>query len=498
MNSQPDLTILWCLEQLATECLNDDVLLGLITHVSETRGSEVMEETLKVRLLLAGFSARTEISVDTLEDLQKISSLLNQTEDEFLVEKRDHLLPPPELMTLVKTELVAQGWRNSVKVTSRELTALLRANFGQQPEAHEKKRFDELQKATTLPGFRAHIDRLLDGNTALSGLVRYAFEAQLEMGPTLLEVINDDINAGRYIPGQQMPEPQSAMPSPASAPPSAAPASAPPASAPPAARQTTAQPTPVANTALNQILEQMRNAAGNDPAQNFNAETQMMLAAAALASAAFTSITPGRPASVNPPAAVPRAVPEAQRRVVAIEAAAAPARRQNQRWTPGEVQRLIEACEKHGPGAWSQIEADNRDLWGPAPGGDGTEYYRTQVDLKDKWRNLLKSNNPEAIAVKEMWDDKRRQENTRPAPPPEDAMEVEKDESEMPDTVQEDGVEEEGDEEEEEKEESESENETSNQRVTRGRANNKNNKSAATARKTIQKKPAAKGGRRKR
>lgn len=412
MASQPDSTILWCLEQLATENLKAETLVDLIKYVTETRGLEVLEEPLKVRLMLAGFSLTTEITGETLEDLQKISTLLNQTQDEILFEKKEELMPPPELMTQVKTVLVAQGWRNSVKVNSRELLTLIRSTFGQQPEAHERKRFDELQKAVTLPGFRAHIDRQLDGDNALNGIVRYALEAQAAMGPTLLQVVNDDINSGNYIPGQPLAEPEPAGPSPSRVPipsPSRLAAAIP-------QRNVSLPTSQILNPMLQQAMAQLQRAGGEDPLQQAAAQAQILLAAAAFTGANDNSnnnagrilVSPARPTFPQNNA---RPVPEALRRASLEEApASAPPRRRNKRWTEEEVDRLIEACRKHGPGAWAQIEADNRDIWGPVPGTNGREYYRTQVDLKDKWRNLAghkgdkaHRNHPEALAVEEMW-----------------------------------------------------------------------------------------------
>jgi hypothetical protein len=277
MASQPDSTILWCLEQLASENLEAEILVGLIKHFTETRGPEVLEQPLKVRLVLAGFTGATEITNETLEDLQKIAALLNQTQDVILLEKKEELLPPPGLMTQVKTELVAQGWRNSIKVTARELITLMRKTFGQQPEAHEKKRYDELQKAVTMPTFRAHIDRQLDYDNALNGLIRYALDAQAAMGPTVLQVINDDINSGNYFPGQALPEPAPAVPAPLPEPsPTCPPAASPRRNAP----LTTAQV--VNNPLLEQVLDQLRSAGGEDPKQQAFAQAQMLLAAQAL------------------------------------------------------------------------------------------------------------------------------------------------------------------------------------------------------------------------
>jgi len=415
------------MEHLATENLNADTLIALIKHVTDTRGMEVLEEALKVRLMLAGFTGAEEITDSTLEDLEKISMMLNQTQDAILFEKKGELLPPAELVTQIKTELVAQGWRNSVRFNARELLSLMRKYFGQQPQAHERKRFDELNKAATLPGIRKHIDRQLDNDNALNGLIRYALEAQAAMGPTVLQVINDDINSGNYVPGQALSETALAVQSPPGLP---MPSPTRPTATSPQ-RNASLPTTQALNPLLQQAMGQLQRSGGEDPLQQATAQAQIILAAAALAGANGNDnnnnagrsplSTPARPTFPHKNA---RPVPEALRRDSFVAAPTpGPTRRRNKKWQEEEVQRLIESCRKHGPGAWAKIEADNSDIWGPAP---GREFYRTQVDLKDKWRNLAghkgekaNRNNAQAVAVDEMWKEKREREDGTGRPPSE-------------------------------------------------------------------------------
>lgn len=53
------------------------------------------------------------------------------------------------------------------------------------------------------------------------------------------------------------------------------------------------------------------------------------------------------------------------------------------KWTEGEVQALRSGVQKHGEGRWAVILRENADRFHPV---------RISVDLKDKWRNLSKSN----------------------------------------------------------------------------------------------------------
>merc|ERR1711916_210050 len=57
-------------------------------------------------------------------------------------------------------------------------------------------------------------------------------------------------------------------------------------------------------------------------------------------------------------------------------------RRMRQTWTEEETESLVEGVKKHGAGHWSDIVSDSKLTFSPK---------RTNVDLKDKWKNLLKS-----------------------------------------------------------------------------------------------------------
>ena len=55
---------------------------------------------------------------------------------------------------------------------------------------------------------------------------------------------------------------------------------------------------------------------------------------------------------------------------------------QNRRWTDDEVNALKDGCRHFGVGSWSKILGYHWDRFN----------NRTQVDLKDKWRNLVRNN----------------------------------------------------------------------------------------------------------
>ena len=82
-------------------------------------------------------------------------------------------------------------------------------------------------------------------------------------------------------------------------------------------------------------------------------------------------------------------------------------RRMNKRWSPNEVEALLDGCQKYYKN-WLMILNDNKALWGPHGAdsesfsfheGGSRGWFRTPVDLKDKWRNLEKAAHPEAMAI---------------------------------------------------------------------------------------------------
>jgi hypothetical protein len=56
-------------------------------------------------------------------------------------------------------------------------------------------------------------------------------------------------------------------------------------------------------------------------------------------------------------------------------------RKHHRAWTLSEIAKLVEGVSKYGAGKWSEIK---KHLF-------SSHSYRTSVDLKDKWRNLLKT-----------------------------------------------------------------------------------------------------------
>ncbi|KAL8135948.1 hypothetical protein AgCh_010533 [Apium graveolens] len=80
--------------------------------------------------------------------------------------------------------------------------------------------------------------------------------------------------------------------------------------------------------------------------------------------------------------------------------------RKHKVWSIVEVRNLIDGVSQYGVGKWTDIK---RDLF-------SSSAHRTTVDLKDKWRNLIKASCAEEQRMKEMHDKKGRNQPWRPLP----------------------------------------------------------------------------------
>ncbi|KAH9620104.1 hypothetical protein KSS87_009886 [Heliosperma pusillum] len=67
-------------------------------------------------------------------------------------------------------------------------------------------------------------------------------------------------------------------------------------------------------------------------------------------------------------------------------------RKHHRAWTLAEVMKLVDGVSRFGPGRWSEIKRLSFSSYS----------YRTAVDLKDKWRNLLKASSSNLPAEKGM------------------------------------------------------------------------------------------------
>ncbi|KAI7728336.1 hypothetical protein M8C21_001814 [Ambrosia artemisiifolia] len=81
-------------------------------------------------------------------------------------------------------------------------------------------------------------------------------------------------------------------------------------------------------------------------------------------------------------------------------------RKHHRPWTLSEVVKLVEGVSRHGAGRWSEIK---RIAFATCP-------HRTSVDLKDKWRNLLRASFAQLPAEKGVQNSKKHSSIPIPAP----------------------------------------------------------------------------------
>ncbi|KAI3925288.1 hypothetical protein MKX01_035405 [Papaver californicum] len=82
-----------------------------------------------------------------------------------------------------------------------------------------------------------------------------------------------------------------------------------------------------------------------------------------------------------------------------------PIRKHHRAWTLSEVTQLVEGVARFGAGRWSEIKRL----------GFTSCSYRTSVDLKDKWRNLLRASYTHNPAVRDMTNSKKQAAAPLPA-----------------------------------------------------------------------------------
>ncbi|KAI3983105.1 hypothetical protein MKX01_035386 [Papaver californicum] len=75
-----------------------------------------------------------------------------------------------------------------------------------------------------------------------------------------------------------------------------------------------------------------------------------------------------------------------------------PIRKHHRAWTLSEVTQLVEGVARFGAGRWSEIKRLSFTSCS----------YRTSVDLKDKWRNLLRASFAHTPAVRDMTNSKKQ------------------------------------------------------------------------------------------
>jgi hypothetical protein len=378
-------------------------------------------DDLRLRLYLHNLSKSTESNYETLEIAEQLKTLMSTTEAPAILGNSE--LPPAgdlaEVLIKIKTELVVNTWRDKlIPPRYEEITAEIERLFGSFPHMSEEPRCRELCTAALNPGYRESIAHYHPKGSAHLALQRYVSRIQNAIGPTLLEMINNDINARRYMPGLgggsaiglASPKPQVGQGDVRL-------------QGPTLQDGQSGKPKTVRN--LNQAMNELHAKGGVDPLAHAQevaagaAETLRLLHAGDFGNQAPATSRPepGSGGGLPPPLQMPNVhrsalPPLPDRRDVTTPVHAAPgtggmiiprsglnsennrlrstwtdesgrevSRRHTVRWSHQEVEDLLRCCDQYGPTSWARMKHENAGIF----------VYRSQVDLKDKWRNLLNS-----------------------------------------------------------------------------------------------------------
>lgn len=202
--SRPDWTLVWCIERLSESPLIpcNTFLEFLSTLDLEMLSPDGCPNLLKCRLVLTGLLNNNEITDDILRSLVGLMDMVSRMKYELDHRQYDIVTPPIELLVKVKTELVAQLWRQDPHVSMREVAKRVHSVFeSNQLNEHEQTRYEELMHAASKDSFRESIDRLLMSPPTRQDVAEYAQRALRVIGPSTLSIIQADIEHGLYQPG---------------------------------------------------------------------------------------------------------------------------------------------------------------------------------------------------------------------------------------------------------------------------------------------------------
>jgi len=104
----------------------------------------------------------------------------------------------------IKTCFVIDIWKNNPQAAFGDIVKEIHKAFQDIENSGEQIRFEELMKAAKDPQCRESMEQTIEGFDAEEEVRHYAREALAVLGPPLLRYIQDDINAGKYLPGRHV------------------------------------------------------------------------------------------------------------------------------------------------------------------------------------------------------------------------------------------------------------------------------------------------------
>ncbi|KAL6780247.1 hypothetical protein ACKKBF_B13875 [Auxenochlorella protothecoides x Auxenochlorella symbiontica] len=391
---------LWALEQLVAD---PELSFDDLERILEAFPEEELEP-LQARVFLRALEDHIgthRINSHTAMILRSLEAVLP-----LRVPHGERLVPPPNLHTDVSTHAAMEALRAAGQENFAEREQIV-LSFFPEPTAQELEVSKELREVAANPRRKAH--RIVNPRRRQiqTQLTEYAAALRSSLGPTFLQMVSQDISSGAYsFPGLTTRFPGLPIASPAPAP---APLPMPADPASPRAAPASADEHTAAGVlqGLGRVRGELAGIGGADPllgalaaGTSAQAEVGQPLSRGPGVIRPWRSPTatpgplPREPAPAGPSAAL-QVTPQARRAEAVFDPDSLPPlkkvtpeygqRRKKTPWTAREEDVLLKYCQHpmYKAGNWRMIKDHDRV--------NGNHLFdRSIVDLKDKWRNMLR------------------------------------------------------------------------------------------------------------
>ena len=364
-----------CLLNTPEKVVPTDALLGFLDRISWDSMSDC-PMTLRCRLLLRKLQYQNVINKDTLEALNGIVSLVSvwgtsDTGSSQRMAPHDilHMLPGLDMILDVKTLLVYDVWDQENALTHAEACSQVFEIFGPNSPPEHQRRLEACLKATEYCDKREEMRTIVKPASVLSSIHSYVDSCLRTLGVPVLEAVYEDIASGKYgvgvthsLNGRNFVEKISDLAG---------------------IKQGIEEARPDGHgpvLPLEQVhAERLKDAIDGTASSHqalldaLGSTTEMML----LGNQQQVNIFGKMPQNyIGHMQCIERESLDILNQIKNKNGK----RRANRRWSDEEVAALKEGLMRFGAGSWARILKEYIHVLG----------NRTQVDLKDKWRNLTR------------------------------------------------------------------------------------------------------------
>lgn len=398
--NREDLALLWCLEKLLSSTkVKSDPLMTFMANLSwNSLLSGHCPYSFKCRIFLHRLKWQDSLTMETVESLETLASLVRSwsrdNSDTTAQSDIAHLIPDPQLIIDAKTAMVVQHWIDNPNASLAENRKRVLDVFGVSVPSVERGRYEECMRATKDSGRREMLTRQIDSQSILHATRAFADSCLDVLGMPVIDAVLEDASSGRYtiqtssFPGKRRVSNLSSLTS--------------------CVVDETSMSDhlehadSVNNNSHGRLLEVFGLAHDNrQPRHAHSKDTHIDhdTILDALGSSKDVFANPGTSSSVEnvllmlqKGLSAPDASAHRDTRTIENEYREKDTdkpqsnmtgvkRRPNRWWSEEEVQVLKAGLFKYGPGAWAKILREHGDVL----------CNRTQVDLKDKWRNMRRN-----------------------------------------------------------------------------------------------------------